>query len=228
MGMHNPPHPGEFITEVYLEPNHLSGRGLAAKLGVGTGAIQRRARRLGLTCSKKEAGQLYSKRYTDRPRPGDLMPRGSWVTAEADAYILAHYNVDKTTMQIAEHLGVRQTQVASRARDLGLQKSRYYGERKQAHSARLERMAKVAARVDDAERSESIPPVPSQPYTPAPPRSSKPYRIGGTSPWKTCQFIPGSDRVKCGCPSKPGYSWCHRHYAVVFHAGTALKQRVAA
>ena len=26
MAMHNPPHPGEFITEVYLEPNGLSGR----------------------------------------------------------------------------------------------------------------------------------------------------------------------------------------------------------
>ncbi|MGH8236956.1 MAG: HigA family addiction module antitoxin, partial [Steroidobacteraceae bacterium] len=24
MAMHNPPHPGEFITEVYLEPNNLS------------------------------------------------------------------------------------------------------------------------------------------------------------------------------------------------------------
>ena len=34
MPMHNPPHPGEFITEVYLKPNGLSGRELAAKLGV--------------------------------------------------------------------------------------------------------------------------------------------------------------------------------------------------
>lgn len=33
MAMHNPPHPGEFITEVYLEPNNLSGRELAASLG---------------------------------------------------------------------------------------------------------------------------------------------------------------------------------------------------
>ena len=29
MAMHNPPHPGEFITQVYLEPNNLSGRELA-------------------------------------------------------------------------------------------------------------------------------------------------------------------------------------------------------
>lgn len=34
MAMHNPPHPGEFITEVYLKPNELSGRELAGKLGV--------------------------------------------------------------------------------------------------------------------------------------------------------------------------------------------------
>jgi addiction module HigA family antidote len=32
--MHNPPHPGEFIREVYLKPNDITGRQLAAKLGV--------------------------------------------------------------------------------------------------------------------------------------------------------------------------------------------------
>ena len=26
MAMHNPPHPGEFIIQVYLDPNNLSGR----------------------------------------------------------------------------------------------------------------------------------------------------------------------------------------------------------
>jgi plasmid maintenance system antidote protein VapI len=26
MAMHNPPHPGEFITDIYLEPNGISGR----------------------------------------------------------------------------------------------------------------------------------------------------------------------------------------------------------
>jgi antitoxin HigA-1 len=41
MGMHNPPHPGEFITEVYLEPNNLSGRDLAAKLGVAASTLNR-------------------------------------------------------------------------------------------------------------------------------------------------------------------------------------------
>jgi len=34
MALHNPPHPGEFISAVYLEPNGISGRELAAKPGV--------------------------------------------------------------------------------------------------------------------------------------------------------------------------------------------------
>jgi antitoxin HigA-1 len=41
MAMHNPPHPGEFIAEVYLEPNNLSGRELAAKLGVAASTLNR-------------------------------------------------------------------------------------------------------------------------------------------------------------------------------------------
>jgi antitoxin HigA-1 len=41
MTMHNPPHRGEFITEVYLQPNGLSGRDLAAKLGVAASTLNR-------------------------------------------------------------------------------------------------------------------------------------------------------------------------------------------
>ena len=41
MAMHSPPHPGEFITEVYLEPNNLSGRELAAALGVSASSLNR-------------------------------------------------------------------------------------------------------------------------------------------------------------------------------------------
>ena len=41
MAIHNPPHPGEFITQVYLEPNNLSGRELAAKLGVAASTLNR-------------------------------------------------------------------------------------------------------------------------------------------------------------------------------------------
>ncbi len=41
MAMHNPPYPGEFITAVYLEPNHISGRELALKLGVAPSTLCR-------------------------------------------------------------------------------------------------------------------------------------------------------------------------------------------
>ena len=41
MIMHNPPHPGEFIREVYLEPFGLSARHLAGKLGVSPSTLIR-------------------------------------------------------------------------------------------------------------------------------------------------------------------------------------------
>jgi len=41
MAMHNPPHPGEFIAAVYLEPNGMTGRDLAAKLGVSPSTLSR-------------------------------------------------------------------------------------------------------------------------------------------------------------------------------------------
>lgn len=41
MHMHNPPHPGEFIREVYLEPLGLSYRTVAAKLRVSPSTLQR-------------------------------------------------------------------------------------------------------------------------------------------------------------------------------------------
>jgi addiction module HigA family antidote len=39
--MHNPPHPGEFITTVYLEPAGLSGRELAGRLGLSPSTVSR-------------------------------------------------------------------------------------------------------------------------------------------------------------------------------------------
>jgi addiction module HigA family antidote len=41
MAMYNPPHPGEFITGVYLEPNGISGRELAATIGVAPSTLSR-------------------------------------------------------------------------------------------------------------------------------------------------------------------------------------------
>lgn len=39
--MHNPPHPGELIIELYLEPNCKSGRELAKTLGVAPSTLSR-------------------------------------------------------------------------------------------------------------------------------------------------------------------------------------------
>ena len=41
MAMHNPPHPGEFIAGVYLEPNGVTGRELASLLGVSASTLNR-------------------------------------------------------------------------------------------------------------------------------------------------------------------------------------------
>lgn len=41
MAMYNPPHPGEFIAEVYLKPNDISGRELAISLGVSPSTLNR-------------------------------------------------------------------------------------------------------------------------------------------------------------------------------------------
>jgi addiction module HigA family antidote len=39
--MHNPPHPGEFIAEVYLGPNGVIGRELATRLKVSPSTLNR-------------------------------------------------------------------------------------------------------------------------------------------------------------------------------------------
>lgn len=41
MNMYNPPHPGEFIREVYLEPLEISQRTVAAKLKVSPSTFAR-------------------------------------------------------------------------------------------------------------------------------------------------------------------------------------------
>lgn len=41
MAMHNPPHPGEFIREIYLVPFAMTGRQLASKLGVSPSTLNR-------------------------------------------------------------------------------------------------------------------------------------------------------------------------------------------
>jgi antitoxin HigA-1 len=41
VSLHNPPHPGEFIKEIYLEPYELSIRSLAESLGVSPSTLTR-------------------------------------------------------------------------------------------------------------------------------------------------------------------------------------------
>lgn len=41
MAMHNPPHPGEFIRETYMEPFDLSCRYLAVQLNVAASTLNR-------------------------------------------------------------------------------------------------------------------------------------------------------------------------------------------
>lgn len=41
MTMHNPPHPGEFIESVYMEPYGISCRNLASHLGVAASTLSR-------------------------------------------------------------------------------------------------------------------------------------------------------------------------------------------
>ena len=41
MAMNNPPHQGEFITDIYLEPDGISGRELAGKLDVAASTLSR-------------------------------------------------------------------------------------------------------------------------------------------------------------------------------------------
>ncbi|MDD3575507.1 HigA family addiction module antitoxin [Halothiobacillus sp.] len=41
MTMHNPPHPGAFIRQIYLEPHQLSVRALADSLGVAPSTVTR-------------------------------------------------------------------------------------------------------------------------------------------------------------------------------------------
>ncbi|HIJ23556.1 MAG: HigA family addiction module antidote protein [Gammaproteobacteria bacterium] len=41
MNMHNPPHPGEFIREIYLDPLGISYRAVALKLNVSPSTFNR-------------------------------------------------------------------------------------------------------------------------------------------------------------------------------------------
>jgi addiction module HigA family antidote len=68
MAMHNPPHPGEFITDAYLEPNGLSGRELAATLGVSASTLNRIL--TGSSAVSPEWRCAFRRRWAALPRVG--------------------------------------------------------------------------------------------------------------------------------------------------------------
>jgi hypothetical protein len=61
------PHPGEFITAVYLEPNGISGRELATALGVAASTLSRSPE------SWRAMQDDYNKKFLLTPAiPGDI------------------------------------------------------------------------------------------------------------------------------------------------------------
>jgi addiction module HigA family antidote len=79
MAMFNPPHPGEFIQEIYLEPFGITGRQLAFKLGVAPSTINRILK--GRSGISSEMALRLSKALGRSPE--------SWLTMQ-DSYDLWH------------------------------------------------------------------------------------------------------------------------------------------
>lgn len=79
MNMHNPPHPGEFIYDVYIEPSGLSCRYLAKQLDVASSTLNRVLK--GQSAVSPEMALRLSKSLGRTPE--------SWLAMQ-DAYDLWH------------------------------------------------------------------------------------------------------------------------------------------
>jgi addiction module HigA family antidote len=90
MNMHNPPHPGEFIESVYLEPFGVSCRTLATHLGVAASTLSRIVK--GKSAISPEMALRLSKTLGRTPE--------SWLSMQ-DNYELwrAKQNLDLNTVQ---------------------------------------------------------------------------------------------------------------------------------
>ena len=100
MAMFNPPHPGEFIQEIYLEPFGITGRQLAFKLGVAPSTINRILK--GRSGISSEMALRLSKALGRSPE--------SWLTMQ-DSYDLWHArqsvnldNVEKIEFKAAQEI----------------------------------------------------------------------------------------------------------------------------
>ena len=95
--MYNPPHPGEFIREIYLEPFGITGRQLAFKLGVAPSTLNTILK--GRSGISSEMALRLSKALGRSPE--------SWLTMQ-DSYDLWHArqsvnldNVEKIEFKVA-------------------------------------------------------------------------------------------------------------------------------
>ena len=79
MGMHNPPHPGEFIREIYMDPYGLSVRKVASSLDVSPSTLNRVLN--GLSNVSPEMALRLSKAFGRSPE--------SWLAMQ-DQYDLWH------------------------------------------------------------------------------------------------------------------------------------------
>src|SRR5690606_30724251 len=84
-GMENPPHPGDFIAEIYLEPFKISGRELAQQLDVAASTLSRvlngsgrvtpeMALRLSKVLGRSAESWLAMQRARPVGRPSDARP----------------------------------------------------------------------------------------------------------------------------------------------------------
>jgi hypothetical protein len=148
-----------------------------------------------------------------------------WRTQEGDEYLATSYNQGQlTTRQLAAEFGVSQAMLMRRAKKLGVTKSR--------REAQFSKVREPIVGVVRSERpsSASLPCLDIEPILPfAVPRvpqqaarklASTYIAPGGSSPFKTCQWIESAQPTSapmCGCKTIPGKSWCEAHYRRVFH-----------
>ena len=89
MAMHNPPHPGEFIREIYMEPYGLTVRKVARSLGVSPSTLNRVLN--GLNGVSPEMALRLAKAFGRTPE--------SWLALQ-DQYDLWHAKKDIDLRQV--------------------------------------------------------------------------------------------------------------------------------
>jgi addiction module HigA family antidote len=97
MAMHNPPHPGEFIKETYIDPLHLSLRIAALKLDVAPSTFSRLIK--GESDVSPEMALKLSKAFGRSPE--------SWMQMQAEHElwrVRKHVNLERVSIIYSSHL----------------------------------------------------------------------------------------------------------------------------